>query len=136
MNTSPAVKTALVVEDSPAMRELIVSSISILPNIQPVQASNGFEALKTLPLQSIDIILTDINMPDINGLELVSFVKNHPHYRNIPVVIITTEKSEADRTRGLALGADHYLNKPFDPHDLQQIICDLLEMDRSDYSGI
>ena len=128
MNTPEPVKTALVVEDSAIMREFIVSSLSALPNILSVQAANGFEALKALPLQSIDIILTDINMPDINGLELLSFVKNHPEYRTIPVVIISTEKSEADRKRGMALGADDYLAKPFDPRDLHVIIRRILNL--------
>ena len=126
--TGTVTKTALVVEDSSVMREFIISSLSALPNIHPVQAANGFEALKALPQHEIDIILTDINMPDINGLELVSFVKNHPNYRNIPVIIISTEKSEADRKRGLALGADEYLTKPFHPRDLQFMIQKLLKL--------
>jgi two-component system, chemotaxis family, chemotaxis protein CheY len=122
-------KTALVVEDSSAMREFIIASLSSFSNIEPLQAANGFEALKTLPQQQIDIILTDINMPDINGLELISFLKNHPEYRKIPVIIISTEKSESDRQRGLDLGADHYLTKPFQPGDLQKLIQDLLNLD-------
>ena len=126
MNTGT--KTALVVEDSAIMREFIVSSLSALPNIFPVLATNGFEALKLLPQQSIDIILTDINMPDINGLELLSFVKNHPEYRTIPVVIISTEKSEEDLKRGMALGADDYLAKPFQPQELHLIIQRLLKL--------
>ena len=120
--------TALVVEDSTVMREFIVASISTLPNIQPIQVANGFEALKALPRQQVDIILTDINMPDINGLELLSFLKKHPDYCTIPVVIISTEKSEADRKRGLALGADDYLTKPFHPQDLQSMIRKLLKL--------
>jgi two-component system chemotaxis response regulator CheY len=126
MNTG--IKTALVVEDSAIMREFIVSSLSALPNMLSVQAANGFEALKVLPQQSIDIILTDINMPDINGLELLTFVKNHPEYRTIPVVIISTEKSKADLQRGMSLGADDYLAKPFDPQDLHVIIQRLLKL--------
>ena len=121
-------KTALVVEDSPTMRGIIVSSLAMFPDVQPIEVTNGFEALKILPQQSFDIILTDINMPDINGLELLSFLKNHPQYRTIPVVIISTEKSDADRKRGLALGADDYLTKPFTPQDLQFIIKRLLKL--------
>ena len=124
--------TALVVEDSTVMREFIVASISTLPNIQPIQVANGFEALKALPRQQVDIILTDINMPDINGLELLSFLKKHPDYCTIPVVIISTEKSEGDLNRGLALGADHYLMKPFAPHELQLIIRQLLKIDAAE----
>lgn len=115
-------KTALVVEDSPIMRGIIVSSLATFPDVEPIEVANGFEALKMLPQKVFDIILTDINMPDINGLELLSFLKNHPHYRSIPVVIISTEKSDEDRKRGLALGADDYLTKPFQPEDLQIIV--------------
>ena len=67
-------------------------------------------------------------MPDINGLELLSFLKNHPLYHTIPVVIISTEKSEADRQRGMALGADEYVTKPFEPGELQKIIRRLLKI--------
>jgi two-component system chemotaxis response regulator CheY len=116
------VKTALVVEDSPIMRGIIISSLAGFPDVESIEVSNGFEALKMLPQRMFDIILTDINMPDINGLELLSFLKNHPYYRRIPVVIISTEKSAEDRKRGLALGADDYLTKPFDPEDLQLIV--------------
>ena len=121
-------KTALVVEDSPIMRGIIISSLSTFAEVQLVEVGSGFEALKMLPQQNFDIILTDINMPDINGLELLSFLKNHPNYRGIPVVIISTEKSDADRKRGLALGADDYLTKPFEPKDLQIIIRKLLKI--------
>ena len=121
-------KTALVVEDSAIMRGIIVSSLSNLQQVRSVEAANGFEALRVLPQEKFDIILTDINMPDINGLELLSFLKNHPHYRTIPVVIISTEKSETDRKRGLELGADDYLTKPFEPGELENIIRRLLNI--------
>lgn len=121
-------KTALVVEDSAIMRGIIVSSLSNLQDVRSVEAANGFEALRILPQEKFDIILTDINMPDINGLELLSFLKNHPHYRTIPVVIISTEKSETDRKRGLELGADDYLTKPFEPGELENIIRKILNI--------
>ena len=120
--------TALVVEDSPVTRQIIVSSLAVIPRVVSIEVANGFEALKMLPQKSFDIILTDINMPDINGLELLSFLKNHPSYREIPVVIISTEKTEQDRKRGLALGADDYVTKPFRPEDLQSIIRKLLKI--------
>lgn len=121
-------KNALVVEDSAVMRQFIVSSLMTLPEVRAVEACNGFEALKALPDRNFDIILTDINMPDINGLELLSFLKKHPHYQQIPVVIITTERSATDRRRGMALGADDYLTKPFEPQDLESIVRRLLKI--------
>jgi len=84
------------------------------------------EALRELPRGAYDLIVTDINMPDINGLELVSFVKSNSAYRSIPLLIISTEGSERDRMRGLQLGADAYLVKPFEPEALRRAARDLL----------
>src|SRR5690606_3973844 len=90
------------------------------------EAASGFEALRALPRDSYDLIVTDINMPDINGLELVSFVKGNEAYRSIPLLIISTEGSERDRLRGLELGADAYLVKPFELDDLRRTARELL----------
>ncbi len=120
-------RRVLIVEDSPTMQSLLVSSLEELEiPLKITQAASGFEALRHLPTASFDLILTDINMPDINGLELVSFVKGNAAYRDIPLVIISTQSSERDRAKGLELGADAYLVKPFEPDDLRQIACDLL----------
>jgi two-component system chemotaxis response regulator CheY len=115
-------KKILIAEDSPTMRSLIVSTIAALGEFTIVEAANGFEALRMLPREKVDLVITDINMPDINGLELVSFIKNNPNYRNTPLFIISTEGSERDREKGLSLGADAYLVKPFEPARLQQLI--------------
>jgi two-component system, chemotaxis family, chemotaxis protein CheY len=116
------VKKILITEDSPTMRSLLVSTIETLEGYEIVEAASGFEALRLLPREKVDLIITDINMPDINGLELISYVKNNPNYRNIPLFIISTESSEKDREKGLALGADEYLVKPFNPLKLQELI--------------
>lgn len=112
----------LIAEDSPTMRSLIASAITAEGDYDIIEAANGFEALRVLPRESVDLIITDINMPDINGLELISFLKKDERFRLTPLVIITTEGSERDRERGLALGADAYLVKPFNPDDLQQLV--------------
>ena len=106
-------KKILIAEDSPTMRYLIVSTISALGDYEIVEAGNGFEALRALPREKVDLVITDINMPDINGLELVSFIKKNPNYSAIPLFIISTEGSERDREKGMSLGADAYLVKPF-----------------------
>ena len=93
------------------------------------EAANGFEALRALPRARYDLIVTDINMPDINGLELVSFVKGNDTYRSIPMVIVSTESSERDRERGVSLGADAYVTKPFAPEELREIVGELLDRD-------
>ena len=115
-------QSILVVEDSATMRSLIASTLEDLePAVKITEASSGFEALRVLPRGAFDLIVTDINMPDINGLELVSFVKKDPSYAGIPLIIISTESSDRDREKGLGLGADAYLVKPFEPEDLKAI---------------
>ena len=118
----------LIVEDSPTMRALLASSLEELgTGVKIVEAANGFEALRVLPRETIDLIVTDINMPDINGLELVSFVKSNAAYQSIPLVIVSTEGSERDLDKGVSLGADAYIVKPFDPSALRDIVVDLLD---------
>ena len=108
----------LVVEDSASMRSYLTTIIEGDADLEIVEAATGFEALKTLPHHKFDAIVTDINMPDINGLELVSFLKNHPVYKAIPIMIISTESADADRERAAALGAEEYVCKPFEASEL------------------
>ena len=115
-------KKILIAEDSPTMRSLIASTINALGDYEIIEAANGFEALRILPREKVDLVITDINMPDINGLELVSFVKGNAMYRSTPLFIISTEGSARDREKGLALGAEAYLVKPFSPEDLQELV--------------
>lgn len=115
-------KNILVVEDSSTTRSMIRAALEELEDFSSVEAGTGFEALKTLPTQRFDLIITDINMPDINGLELISFVKNHPSYKEIPLLIVSTERSEEDMRRGLELGASGYITKPFNPEDLRNAV--------------
>lgn len=121
------VQRILIVEDSATMRSLLASTLEDLDlPVKITEASSGFEALRCLPREDYDLVVTDINMPDINGLELVSFVKNNEKYRRIPLVIVSTEGSERDRDKGIGLGADAYLVKPFDPDALRQVVAELL----------
>ena len=118
----------LIVEDSPTMRSLLSTSLEELDGqIKITQVASGFEALRHLPREQYDLIVTDINMPDINGLELVSFVKSNDSYRDIPLIIVSTESSERDRDKGLELGADAYLVKPFEPDALRDLVREMLD---------
>jgi two-component system chemotaxis response regulator CheY len=112
----------LIVEDSRASRELIAATVESISGLEAFATSSGFEALKLLPRHRFDLIITDINMPDINGLELINFVKKNPNYRDTPLFIVTTEGREKDRDRGLALGASEYLVKPFSPASLEGLV--------------
>src|SRR5215467_3604735 len=111
----------LIVEDSTASREFIASTLSQIEGAEVICAGSGFEALKVLPRKRFDLIITDINMPDINGLELIRFVRESPVHSKVPLVIISTDKTERDRDRGIRLGADAYLAKPFAPEALLDV---------------
>ena len=115
-------KNILVVEDSKAIRSMIRMSLEETGGYFVVEAGNGFEALKTLPTRRFDLVITDINMPDINGLELIGFVKSNPAYRDIPLMIVSTEKTEEDQKRGMALGAAAYVVKPFGKAQLMEAV--------------
>ncbi len=115
-------KNVLIVEDSKAIRSMIRVSLEETGGFFVVEAGNGFEALKTLPTRPFDLIITDINMPDINGLELIGFVKSNPAYKDIPLIIVSTEKSDEDKKRGMALGASGYVVKPFTKDELMVMV--------------
>src|SRR6516225_11512319 len=115
----------LVVEDSASTRSFIRSAIEssgTLGSCDIAEASSGFDALRLLPRGPYDLVITDINMPDINGLELVKFVRESEHHKEVPLLIISTQSSEKDRDRGLALGADGFLAKPFKPEELREAV--------------
>lgn len=115
-------KTILIVDDSRAMRAMLTSTLESLADCRVVEASSGFEAMRLLPREKVDLVLTDINMPDINGLELISYMRDSPNYRDIPIIIISTEGSQKDIERGTQLGANEYVIKPFEPAILQKLL--------------
>jgi two-component system chemotaxis response regulator CheY len=119
-------KKILVVDDSAIMRSLVVSALEEISGVETVEACNGYEALKVLPQHPFDMIITDINMPEINGLEIVHFVKSNETYKKIPTVIISTDHGEADVKKGLALGANRYFVKPFGMERLKDTVLELL----------
>ena len=117
----------LIVEDSPTMRQLISFSLKRFKGCKIVEAVDGVDALKKLQTEEVDIILTDINMPVMDGLKLVTLVRQNPKLKYLPIVIITTEGAKEDRDRGLALGADAYISKPIQSSSLLKIITEVLE---------
>jgi two-component system, chemotaxis family, chemotaxis protein CheY len=123
-------KTILIADDSASMRTMLISAIELMDNYRIVEATSGFEALRLLPHENVDLILTDINMPDINGLELLSYLRNNPIYSNVPVIIISTEGSQKDIDRGRLLGANDYLVKPVDISKLRELVRFYLEPPR------
>ena len=129
----------LVVEDSVSMRAFVRSTLesdpALLGEVEVVEASSGFDALRLLPRGPYDLVITDINMPDINGLELVQFMRKSELHRQTPILLISTQSSERDRQRGLTLGADGYLAKPFTQEGLLEETKRQLERTRPQSSG-
>lgn len=91
-----------------------------------IEAASGFEALRVLPRERFDVAIVDINMPDVNGLELIRFMRGSDVHKATPLLIISTESSEKDRERGFGLGANAYLAKPFSADELISAVTALL----------
>lgn len=108
-------KQILVVDDSPTMRRMIIASLRELTDTSFDEASNGLEAIEHLALVPVSLIVLDLNMPDMHGLEVVQFVRQHQAYRAIPIIVLTTRGDESSRTAALEAGASLYLTKPFLP---------------------
>lgn len=117
----------LVVDDSPTMRRMIIASLRTLAETRFHEAASGLEALEYLALSQIDLIVLDLNMPDMHGLEVVRFVRSHKLCSHTPIIILTTRGDEASRSEALAIGASVYLTKPFLPHVLATQVQDLLK---------
>lgn len=112
----------LIVEDSPTMRQLISFAMKRIANSKVFEATDGVDALKKLSSEKIDLILADINMPVMDGLKLVSLVRGNPAYKDIPIIIITTEGAEEDKKKALAIGANAYLPKPIQTQELIKLV--------------
>ncbi|HEX4458878.1 MAG TPA: response regulator [Polyangia bacterium] len=120
--------TALVVEDSPTMRQLIVFALRRIRGLEVLEADDGVDALRKMAATKLDIILTDINMPIMDGLKLVKRVRSDEALKAIPIVIITTEGAEEDRQRALALGANAYITKPIQAPQVIAKVKELLKL--------
>jgi two-component system chemotaxis response regulator CheY len=125
----------LVVDDSPSMRAFVRTALEepgagSAEELTIVEAASGFDALRLLPRGPYALVITDINMPDINGLELVRFIRGNEQHQSTPVILISTQSSERDRQRGLSLGADAYLAKPFTEEALRKLCLEQLERPR------
>ena len=120
--------TCLVVEDSPMMRQLLVFALSRVKNLKVTEADDGVDGLRKLAGAKFDLILTDINMPIMDGLKLVKRVRSDPMHKDTPIIIITTEGSTEDRQRAMALGANAYITKPIQAPQVIQKVKELLKI--------
>jgi two-component system chemotaxis response regulator CheY len=129
-------RRVLIVEDSASTRVFVRAVLEAtefagpLGGCEVVEASSGFDAMRLLPRGPYDLIVTDINMTDINGLELIRFIRKSAHHSDTPLVVISTLRGEHDADRAIALGANVYLPKPFTPEQLRSTCSTLLETSR------
>lgn len=120
-------KTVLIIDDSPTFRTMVSFALKKIANFgNEIQAADGLEALDAIAKNDIHLMICDVNMPNMNGLEFLKTVKGDEKHKHIPVIMLTTEGKDEDRERAVKLGADAYLNKPFKPNALKAEIERLL----------
>ncbi|HMV48175.1 MAG TPA: response regulator [Blastocatellia bacterium] len=108
-------KDILIVDDSP-LRRMVRAALSVLPEVRFAEASSGLEAIEQLSRASARLMILDLNMPDLHGLEVLHFVRRHQAYRNLPIIVLTTRGDEESRAAAQAAGTTLYITKPFAPH--------------------
>jgi two-component system chemotaxis response regulator CheY len=117
----------LIVDDSPTIRRMVVASLQSLEDLLFQQASNGLEAIEMLARDRFSLMILDLNMPDMHGLEVLRFVRAQAQYRELPIVVLTTRYDDDSRKAALDHGASLYLTKPFEPAALRGNVATLLE---------
>lgn len=118
----------LIVDDSPTIRRMVRASLSSLAAPEFVEAGSGLEAIERLALTPVQLVVLDLNMPDMHGLEVLTFLRGQQKYRTLPVVVLTTRGDEASRDAALRAGANAFMTKPFTPQALAKQAQSLLAM--------
>ncbi|MDO4592074.1 MAG: response regulator [Comamonadaceae bacterium] len=113
--------TILAVDDSPSMRKMVSFTLTGA-GYQVVEAVDGMDALEKAEAQHVDLVLADQNMPRLDGIGLTRRLREHPRFKNTPILILTTESSDQMKQAGKAAGATGWLVKPFDPNRLIEVL--------------
>ena len=120
-------KKVLVVDDSATMRRMIIASLTSIGELAFEPAVSGLEAIERLALAPIDLVMLDLNMPDVHGLEVLRFIRSQQSLQALPVVVLTTRGDEDSRSAALREGATLYLTKPFQPAAIASQVSALLQ---------
>ncbi len=107
-------KVILIADDSPTIRKFVSFTLKA-KGFEVVAASDGMEAIELLPMNDVDLIITDLNMPNMDGFELIKAVRENEANKHIPIIILSSLKGSEEVERGLNIGANSYMVKPFDP---------------------
>jgi len=114
-------KTVLVIDDSRTFRVMVTFAIKKFTRFnKPVEAADGLEGLEAMAKNDIELVVCDINMPNMDGLEFVKTIRANENYRDIPVIMLTTEGADESRKKAVDAGASSYLQKPFKPNELTE----------------
>jgi two-component system chemotaxis response regulator CheY len=116
----------LIVDDSPTIRKMVRASLRALESFELVEASNGLEAIEQVAIGPVALVILDLNMPDMHGVDVLKFLRRHPGSRAVPVVVLTTRGDDSSRETAIAAGATQYMTKPFVPHMLLSTARELL----------
>lgn len=125
----------LVVDDSKVMRDMIEACLRPEPSIHVTHAQSGLEAIERLSLTAFDLVILDLNMPDVGGLEVVQFARSQDRLRSLPILIVTTRSDDDSRSKVLAAGASRFLTKPFTPEKILEEARSLLASRSGDGSA-
>jgi two-component system chemotaxis response regulator CheY len=120
------VPDVLVVDDSRVMREMVTACLRPEPSLVVTQAASGLEAIEKLSLATFAVVVLDLNMPDISGLEVLEFVRSQDKLRELPIVVVTTRGDDVSRSAALAAGATRYMTKPFTPEDILAVVREVM----------
>jgi two-component system chemotaxis response regulator CheY len=110
--------TALVVDDSPMIRHMVRVSLADIAGLAITEAGTGLEAIELLMVRGADLVVLDLNMPDMHGLEVLRFVRRHAAFSSLPIIVLTTRGDENTRESAMAAGASLFRTKPFRPDAL------------------
>jgi two-component system chemotaxis response regulator CheY len=116
----------LVVDDSSTMRRIIINTLNKLGHMEVVEASNGREGIDRLAINSVDMIITDWNMPEVSGIEFIRTIRAQDKTAKIPVLMVTTNAAKDDIVEALRAGVNNYVVKPFTPDTMKEKIESLL----------
>ncbi|HEY1911053.1 MAG TPA: response regulator [Vicinamibacterales bacterium] len=116
----------LIADDSATIRKMVRASLQSLADTQFLEASTGLEAIEQLAVARVQLVVLDLNMPDMHGIEVLRFVRRHEHYRNLPVIVLTTRGDDSSRETAVEAGATTYMTKPFAPQSLAATVRTLL----------
>lgn len=115
----------LAVDDDDVIRSLLVMNLE-MEGHDVLTAADGREALDTIEAGSPDLVLLDIMMPELSGYDVLERLRKDPRHQRLPVVFLSARAMEADVRKGMSLGVDRYVTKPFDPIDLMELVAELL----------